>query len=156
MLNIEQKKLTSNMLVNKLLLSNASLVELLATLHNENLNKSITQDEIHHVVHSILQLDKQFHTLDTIAKIQLIGLGELIELFEGTSDPDLRLALASRGYYLDQLTYDPNPSVRIHVARHKHNLDILMHDSDHDVRVNAIRAMIEEKKSHPNNHDLKS
>lgn len=156
MLKIEQKKLTSNTNINKLLLSNASLIELLATLHNENLSKSITQSEIHHVVHNILHLDKQFHTLDTVAKIQLIGLGELIDCFEGTSDPDLRLALASRGYYLDQLTYDPNPSVRIHVARHKHNLDILMHDSDHDVRVNAIRAMIEEKKSHPNNHDLNS
>lgn len=106
MLKIEQKKLTSNTNINKLLLNNASLVELLATLHNENLSKSITQSEIHHVIHNILHLDKQFHTLDTVAKIQLIGLGELIDCFEGTSDPDLRLALASRGYYLDQLTYE--------------------------------------------------
>lgn len=135
MLKIEQKKLTSNAVLNKLLLSNASITETLAALHDENLKHAVTKEDIRIVIYDILDLSSQFHTLDTIAKIQLIGLGELIDCFEGTSDLDLRLALASRGYYLDQLTYDPNPSVRMHVARHKYNLDILMHDSDHDVRL---------------------
>ena len=96
MLKIEQKKLTSNALINKLLLNNASITEMLSALHDENLRHAVTKEDIRYVVYDVFRLDKQLDSLDTIAKIQLIGLGEMIEQFENDDDLDIRFALTCR------------------------------------------------------------
>ena len=143
MQTIHQKKLTSNSNVNKLLLSNASITETIAVLHDENLKHAVTKEDIHHVVHDVLCLDKHFNSLDIICKIHLIGLGEMIEQFEHEEYSGIKIALASRGHYLDKFTYDPHPQVRLHVAKHKHNLDILINDRDLRVRKTATIALNE-------------
>ena len=139
----KQKKLTSNVNINKLLLSNASITEMLAALHDENLKHAVTKEDIRYVIYDVLNLSSQFHTLDIIAKIQLIGLDEMIDRFEHEHYPDIRLALASRGHYLDKFTYDPHPQIRIQVAKHKYNLDILINDRDPRVRKRAEIALNE-------------
>jgi hypothetical protein len=143
MLKIEQTKLTSNALINKLLLSNASITETLSALHDENLKHAVTKEDIHYVIYDILNLSSQFHTLDIIAKIQLIGLDEMIDRFEHEEYSGIKIALASRGHYLDKFTYDKHPQVRVHVAEHKHNLDILINDRDSRVRKSASIALNE-------------
>ena len=89
-------KLTSNSNVNKLLLNNASIADMLSALHDENLRHAVTKEDIRYVVYDILKLDKQLDSLDTIAKIQLIGLGEMIEQFANDDDLDIRFALTCR------------------------------------------------------------
>lgn len=145
MLTTKQKKLTSNAVLNKLLLSNTSITEMLSALHDENLKHAVTKEDIRIVIYDILDLSSQFHTLDIIAKIQLIGLDEMIDRFDHEHYPDIRLALASRGHYLDKFTYDPHPQIRIQVAKHKHNLDILINDRDPRVRKAATTALNESR-----------
>lgn len=89
-------KLTSNSNVNKLLLNNASITETIAVLHDENLKHAVTKEDIRIVIYGILHLDKQLDSLDTISKIQLIGLGKMIEQFENDDDLDIRFALTCR------------------------------------------------------------
>lgn len=143
MLKIEQKKLTSNANINKILLSNASITETIAVLHDENLKHAVTKEDIHHVVHDVLCLDKHFNSLDIICKIQLIGLDEMIDRFEHEEYSGIKITLASRGHYLDKFTYDQHPQVRVYVAKHKHNLDILINDRDPRVRKAAEIALNE-------------
>ena len=138
-----QTKLTSNANINKILLSNASITETIAVLHDENLKHAVTKEDIHHVVHDILCLDKHFNSLDIICKIQLIGLDEMIDRFEHEEYSGIKITLASRGHYLDKFTYDQHPQVRVYVAKHKHNLDILINDRDLRVRKAAEIALNE-------------
>ena len=138
-----QTKLTSNVNINKILLSNASITETIAVLHDENLKHAVTKEDIHHVVHDILCLDKHFNSLDIICKIQLIGLDEMIDRFEHEEYSGIKITLASRGHYLDKFTYDQHPQVRVYVAKHKHNLDILINDRDPRVRKAAEIALNE-------------
>lgn len=143
MRKITHQQLTSNAVLNKILLSNASITETIAVLHDENLKHAVTKEDIRYVIYDVLCLDKHFNSLDIICKIQLIGLDEMIDRFEHEHYPDIRLALASRGHYLDKFTYDHHPQVRVHVAKHKHNLDILINDRDPRVRKAAEIALNE-------------
>ena len=124
MLKIEQKKLTSNTLINKLLLSDkkAPRIYILSTLCEENRKNAVTKEDIHTVVYDIFHLDEKFNN---------------------DKDIDICIALASQGYYLNKLTHSPYPYVRTLVAQHKCNLDILIHDPDSDVR-KAAQASIDE------------
>ena len=146
MLKIEQKKLTSNTLINKLLLSDKkeSLVYILSTLRDENLKNAVTNEDIHTVVYDIFHLDEKFNKLDTRCKVQLIGLGVMIDQFANDDDIDICIALASHGHYLNKLTYSPYPYVRTLVAQQECNLEILIHDLDPDVRKAAEQASIDE------------
>lgn len=141
---ITHKQLTSNTSFNKFLLSNAnnSITYVLSMLYKERLESTVTQEDIRIVIYDILHLNSHVNirSLDVTSKRHLIRFGEMIECFENDDALEIRLALASKGYYLDKLTYDSHPHVRMHVARHKHNLDILMHDPDKDVRTTAILA----------------
>ena len=143
MRKITHQQLTSNAVLNKILLSNASITETIAVLHDENLKHAVTKEDIHHVVHDVLCLDKHFNSLDIICKIQLIGLDEMIDRFEHEEYSGIKITLASRGHYLDKFTYDQHPQVRVHVAKHKHNLDILINDRDPRVRKSAAIALNE-------------
>ena len=145
MLKIEQKKLTSNTLINKLLLGkeNTSLTYILATLCEENRKNAVTKEDIHTVVYDIFHLDEKFDKLNTMYKVQLIRLGVMIDRFKDDKDIDICIALASQGHYLNKLTHSPYPCVRTLVAQHKCNLDILIHDPDPDVR-KAAQASIDE------------
>ena len=163
MKSITHKQLTSNTSFNKFLLSNAnnSITYTLSMLYKERLESTVTQEDIRIVIYDILHLDSlspsQFFSLDVTSKRHLIWFDEMIDRFEHDNTLEIRLALASKGYYLDKLTYDSHPHVRMHVARHKHNLDILMHDPNKDVRTTAILASKNNStKSHPIHHDLKS
>ena len=145
MLKIEQKKLTSNSLINKLLLrkENTSLTYILATLCEENRKNAVTKEDIHTIVYDIFHLDEKFDKLNTMYKVQLIRLGVMIDRFKDDKDIDICIALASQGHYLNKLTHSPYPCVRTLVAQHKCNLDILIHDPDPDVR-KAAQASIDE------------
>ena len=145
MLKIEQKKLTSNSLINKLLLGkeNTSLTYILATLCEENRKNAVTKEDIHTVVYDIFHLDEKFDKLNTMYKVQLIRLGVMIDRFKDDKDIDICIALASQGHYLNKLTHSPYPCVRTLVAQHKCNLDILIYDPDPDVR-KAAQASIDE------------
>ena len=144
MLKIEQKKLTSNTLINKLLLSDkkAPRIYILSTLCEENRKNAVTKEDIHTVVYDIFHLNEKFNKLNTMCKIQLIKLGVMIDRFKDDKDIDICIALASQGHYLNKLTHSPYPCVRTLVAQHKCNLDILIHDPDPDVR-KAAQASID-------------
>ena len=144
MLKIEQKRLTSNTLINKLLLSDkkAPRIYILATLCEENRKNAVTKEDIHTVVYDIFHLDEKFDKLNTMYKVQLIRLGVMIDRFKDDKDIDICITLASQGHYLNKLTHSPYPYVRTLVAQHKCNLDILIHDPDPDVR-KAAQASID-------------
>ena len=144
MLKIEQKKLTSNSLINKLLLSDKkeSLTYILATLCEENRKNAVTKEDIHTIVYDIFHLDEKFDKLNKMYKVQLIQLGIMIDRFKDDKDIDICIALASQGHYLNKLTHSPYPCVRTIVAQHKCNLEILIQDHDPDVR-KAAQASID-------------
>ena len=119
-----------------------SLVYILSTLREENCKNSVTKEDIHTVVYDIFHLDEKFNKLDTRCKVQLIGLGVMIDQFANDDDIDICIALASHGHYLNKLTYSPYPYVRTLVAQQECNLEILIHDHDPDVR-KAAQASID-------------
>lgn len=161
MKHVQKKALTSNELVNKLLISNPKLdtkfnylyhthvvnyiksTKLIDILTTEFLENRLTQEEFDHILFDYFDLPNSLNQLSDTIKIDLIEIDKFVNELKNDKSYVIRHALASNGYYLDKLTYDPHYKVRAEVAKHYHNLEILKNDANKRVRDVAIRKLKE-------------
>lgn len=160
MKSITHKQLTSNELVNKLLLLHPDLdtkcdytydgvvhcnvtINFLNVLIAENVDRRLTDEEFDHILFDYFDLPNNINQLSDTIKIDLIEIDKFINELKNDKSCAVRHALASNGYYLDKLTYDPHYKVRAEVAKHYHNLEILKNDANKRVRDVAIRKLKE-------------
>lgn len=161
MKHIQKKALTSNELVNKLLISNPKLdtkfnylyythvvnyiksTKLIDILTTEFLENRLTDEEFDHILFDYFDLPNNLNQLSDTIKIDLIEIDKFINELKNDQSYVIRHALASNGYFFDEYTYDPHYKVRAEVAKHYHNLEILKNDANKRVRDVAIRKLKE-------------
>lgn len=166
MLTITQKKLTSNTLVNQLLLLNPTLtttlfkygkydtdndVETHSLLHImcvEYYDNQLSEEEFIYILDEVFNVRKCFDQIDSRTKSQFAYLGFYLDLLEHETSFDIKLALVSHGHFLNKFTYDRDDEIRLHVAEQHHNLHILKDDRCEKVRNYAKRVLQEQENQH--------
>ena len=147
MIQYSKKYMTSNSLINKLLLTNPQLSTLcivhqdkltskrfIDVIRNEVTCKRFTNEEAHDFLLDYYDLPRSLDRLDDESKICLIEIDYFIQELKNDKSYIVRQTLASYGYFLDEYTYDPHYKVRVEVANHYHNLSILKNDEHELVR----------------------
>lgn len=160
MKHVQSKQLTSNELVNKLLLLHPDLdtkcdytydgvvhcnvtINFLNVLIAENIDRRLTDEEFDHILFDYFDLPNNLNQLSDTIKIDLIEIDKFVNELKNDKSYVIRHALASNGYFFDEYTYDPHYKVRAEVAKHYHNLEILKNDANKRVRDVAIRKLKE-------------
>ena len=160
MKHVQKKALTSNELVNKLLISNPKLdtkcdytydgvvrcnvtINFLNVLIAENVDRRLTDEEFDNILFDYFDLPNNLNQLSDTIKIDLIEIDKFVNELKNDKSYVIRHALASNGYFFDEYTYDPHYKVRAEVAKHYHNLEILKNDANKRVRDVAIRKLKE-------------
>lgn len=160
MKHVQKKALTSNELVNKLLLLHPGLdtkfdytydgvvhcnvtINFLNVLIAENVDRRLTDEEFDRILFDYFDLPSNLNRLSDTIKIDLIEIDKFINELKNDESYVIRHALASNGYFFDEYTYDPHYKVRAEVAKHYHNLEILKNDVSKRVRDVAIRKLKE-------------
>lgn len=169
MLTTTQKKLTSNKLVNQLLLLNPTLTttlfkygvydndndiathSLLHIMCVEYYDNRLSEEEFIYVLDEAFGVRKRFNQIDSRTKSQFAYLGFYLDLLEHETSFDIKLALVSHGHFLDKFTYDRDDEIRLHVAEQHHNLHILKDDRCEKVRNYAKHALQERENQHVKN-----
>lgn len=147
MIQYSDKKLTSNSLINKLLLTNPQLStncivnqdkitskRFIDIIRQEVSCERFTNEEAHDLLLDYYDLPRSLGKLDDESKICLIEIGYFIHELKDDKSYVVRQHLALYGYFLDEYTHDSNYKVRVKVANHYHNLNILIHDEHELVR----------------------
>jgi len=152
MRKILNAKLTSNDFINKLLLTNPQLDTcfeytsnrnpilhcrypyFVSILTNEMSENRLSQLEFENILVKHFELPQKLNQLNDNQKLLLITLNSFIDELKHDQSYVIRKQLASRGYFLNEYTYDTNADVRIEVAQQLYNLEILMNDEDLNVR----------------------
>ena len=147
MIQCSKKYMTSNLLINKLLLTNPQLStncivnqdkltskRFIDVIRNEVTCKRFTNEEAHDFLLDYYDLPRSLDKLDDESKICLIEIDYFIQELKNDKSYVVRQTLASYGYFLDEYTYDPHYKVRVEVANHYHNLNILTYDEHKLVR----------------------
>ena len=147
MIQCSKKYMTSNLLINKLLLTNPQLStncivnqdkltskRFIDVIRNEVTCKRFTNEEAHDFLLDYYDLPRSLDKLDDESKICLIEIDYFIQELKNDKSYVVRQTLASYGYFLDEYTYDPHYKVRVEVANHYHNLNILKYDEHKLVR----------------------
>lgn len=152
MKEVHTTKLTSNELINKLLLTNPSLdtrfkyvedgksvfyyktprfVDILA---NEKSRNKLSQEELDRVLREHFKLPQQLDQFTVDQKMMLIKLESFLDELKHDENDEVREMLATQGYFLDEYTYDSSADVRRAVVMHKHNLEAFKNDPDEYIR----------------------
>lgn len=152
MRKILNTKLTSNDFINKLLLTNPQLDTPFEYTHqnhpilyyrcptfteilkHEMLQNRLSRTELEHILVKHFKLPHHLNRFNDDQKLLLITLNSFIDELKHDQSYVIRKQLASRGYFLNEYTYDINADVRIEVAQQLYNLEILMNDEDPNVR----------------------
>lgn len=147
MIQYSDQKLTSNSLINKLLLTNPQLStncivnqdkitskRFIDIIRQEVSCERFTNEEAHDLLLDYYDLPRSLDKLDDESKICLIEIGYFIHELKDDKSYVVRQHLALYGYFLDEYTHDSNYKVRVKVANHYHNLNILIHDEHELVR----------------------
>ena len=169
MLKPKQKKLTSNKLVNQLLLLNPTLTttlfkygaydndndiathSLLHIMCVEYYDSKLSEEEFIYALDEAFRVRERFDQIDSRTKSQFAYLGFYLDLLEKETSFDIKLALVSHGHFLDKFTYDRDDEIRLHVAEQHHNLHILKDDRCEKVRNYAKRVLQEQEDQHVKN-----
>ena len=147
MIQYSDKKLTSNSLINKLLLTNPQLStncivnqdkitskRFIDIIRQEVSCERFTNEEAHDLLLDYYDLPRSLGKLDDESKICLIEIGYFIHELKDDKSYVVRQHLALYGYFLDEYTHDSSYKMRVKVANHYHNLNILIHDEHELVR----------------------
>lgn len=152
MKEVHTTKLTSNSLVNKLLLTNPSLdtrfkyVEdgksvfyykmprFVDILINEKSQNKLSQEEIDRILREHFKLPQQLDQFTVDQKMMLIKLEAFLDELKYDKNDEVREMLATQGYFLDEYTYDSSADVRRAIVMHRHNLEAFKNDPDEYIR----------------------
>ena len=163
MKKIHTKALTSNELVNKLLLTNPQLDTRVAyirdgkqmfyyshpkffeILQHEASQRWLSQKEFESVLFDYYGLPAKLDQFTEDQKLILIDLGYCFNELKNDQSDVVRERLALHGYFLDEYTYDSNVDVRKAVAVQAHNAHILINDENEEVR-NITQYSLQMKK----------
>lgn len=156
MIQCSKKYMTSNSLINKLLLTNPQLStncivnqdkltskRFIDVIRNEVTCKRFTNEEAHDFLLDYYDLPRSLDKLDDESKICLIEIDYFIQELKNDKSYIVRQTLASYGYFLDEYTCDPHYTVRVEVANHYHNLEILKND-EHELVREIAKMKLEE------------
>lgn len=152
MKEVHTTNLTSNSLVNKLLLTNPSLdtrfkyvkdgksvfyyktPRFVDILVNEKSQNKLSQEELDRILREHFKLPQQLDQFTVDQKMMLIKLEAFLDELKHDENDLIREMLATQGYFLDEYTYDSSADVRRAVVMHKHNLEAFKNDPDEHIR----------------------